>query len=197
MGKIATHRCPAPQQGGLLIEVLVTIVILAIGLLGLMQMQGRLQKSEVESYQRSHALMLANDMATRISANRSNADSYIIGDPNDPTSLGGDPCPAGSTTVQEVDRAEWCNALQGASEVQSSDNVGGLINGRGCIYELVEDEEYMVTVVWQGLTPISAPPVICGRESPNPYDGPAGSDCVDDLCRRYVTTIVRLGNLPP
>ena len=32
------------QQGGLMIEVLVTIVILAIGLLGLMQMQGRLQK---------------------------------------------------------------------------------------------------------------------------------------------------------
>ena len=187
------------QCGGLLIEVLVTIVILAIGLLGLMQMQGRLQKSEVESYQRSQALMLANDMASRISANRADADSYIVGDPDDPSSLGGGACTAASSTdpLSLQDRAEWCNALRGAAEVQASGNVGGLINGRGCVYELVDDEEYMVTVVWQGLTPISAPPVICGKESPNPYDGATGSDCVDDLCRRYVTNIVRLGNLPP
>jgi type IV pilus assembly protein PilV len=54
----------------------------------------------------------------------------------------------------------------------------------------------MVSVVWQGLTPISSPPVICGRETPNPYDR-AGSDCINDLCRRYVTTVVRLGVLPP
>ena len=42
-----------------MIEVLVTIVICVIGLWGLTEVQARLQMSEMESYQRSQALMLA------------------------------------------------------------------------------------------------------------------------------------------
>ena len=188
------------QRGALMIEVLVTIVIMAIGLMGLMQMQGRLQKSEVESYQRTQALMLSQDMASRIATNRANVASYTTADPNDPTdpsSIGaGMTCPTASGTLQERDWAEWCNLLQGAAEVDtgSSANVGSLIGGRGCIQKRA-GEEYLITVVWQGLTPISAPPVICGKESPNPYDGASGSACVNDLCRRYVTTLVNLGPL--
>jgi type IV pilus assembly protein PilV len=184
------------QQGGLMIEVLVTIVILAIGLLGLMQMQGRLQKSEMESYQRTQALMLANDMANRIATNRADAANYVIGDPTDPASIGGGTCPATNSTLQQKDTAEWCNALKGAAEVQGTADIGALLGGRGCVYEMVPGEEYLISVVWQGLTPISSPPVICGREATNPYDR-AGSDCINDLCRRYVTTVVRLGTLPP
>ncbi|MDP3678960.1 MAG: prepilin-type N-terminal cleavage/methylation domain-containing protein, partial [Methylotenera sp.] len=54
------------QRGALLLEVLVTIVILAIGLLGLAGLQAKLQSSEMESYQRAQALILLNDMASRI-----------------------------------------------------------------------------------------------------------------------------------
>jgi type IV pilus assembly protein PilV len=179
------------QRGALMIEVLITIVILAIGLAGLLQMQGRLQKSEMESYQRTQALMLANDMANRISTNRRVAASYVIGDPGIPTSAG---CPADSATLQERDRAEWCDALQGAAEVESVTNkrVGALIGGRGCVYQYDGGSEYMVTVVWQGLTPISSPTVTCGKDL---YDG--GSKCINDLCRRSFSTVVRLGTLPP
>ena len=184
------------QRGALMIEVLVTIVILAIGLAGILQMQTRLQKSEVESYQRTQAIMLVNDMANRIATNRANAASYVIGTETDPLSMGAEVCPTALTTLQERDRVEWCNALKGASEVQSGSNVGSLIGGRGCVYERDGGSEYLVTVVWQGLTPISSPAVICGKESPNPFDG-AGSDCVNDLCRRSFTTIVRFGTLPP
>ncbi len=201
MGTLRPGSVPRSQRGALMIEVLVTIGILAIGLMGLMNMQNRLQKSEMESYQRTQALMLANDMATRISTNRANAASYTTGDPNDPTdpsSLGSVSvaCPNASSTVQEIDSAEWCNALQGAAETQGSSKVGTLIGGRGCVHELVTGAEYMVSVVWQGLTPISSPPTVCGKASPNPYDT-AGTNCVNDLCRRYVTTIVRIGTLPP
>ena len=195
MGPLTRKTSPLAQRGGLMIEVLVTIAILAIGLAGLMQMQARLQKSEVESYQRTQALMLANDMASRISTNRADASSYKTSDPNDPTSIGfGMTCPTASDTLQERDRGEWCELLQGAAEVDSgsSINVGSLIGGRGCVYETTPGEEFIVTVVWQGLTPISAPPVNCGKGS---YDGGAGSDCVNDLCRRYVTTLVSLGPL--
>ena len=55
-------------------------------------------------------------------------------------------------------------------------------------------DEYLVTVAWQGLAPISAPPasVTCGQDE---YDGGAGSQCVNDLCRRVVTTVIRIPTL--
>ena len=49
----------------------------------------------------------------------------------------------------------------------------------------------MITVVWQGLTPISAPASNCGAGL---YDD-AGTKCVDDLCRRTMSTIVSVANL--
>ena len=55
-------------------------------------------------------------------------------------------------------------------------------------------DEYLLTVAWQGLAPISAPPasVTCGEDD---YDGGAGSQCVNDLCRRVVTTVIRIPTL--
>jgi type IV pilus assembly protein PilV len=47
-------------------------------------------------------------------------------------------------------------------------------------------------VAWQGSTPIAAPTETCGA---NLYNGAAGSACRDDLCRRTVSTIVRIGKL--
>lgn len=179
------------QRGTSLLEVLVTIVILAIGLLGLAGLQTRLQSSEMEAYQRAQALILLDDMASRIATNRINAASYIVG-PTTP--LGGTAaCPTTTATQQQTDAGEWCNALKGAGETQSGNNVGAMIGGRGCV-ESISGDQYLITVAWQGMAPISAPPdsVACGQGL---YDGAAGSACTDDLCRRTVTTIVRIGNL--
>lgn len=66
-------------QGGVaLIEVLVTMFILLIGLLGLAGLQVQAQRSEMESYQRVQALVLLQDMAGRINANRKAATCYNI-----------------------------------------------------------------------------------------------------------------------
>src|SRR5207253_3006873 len=66
------------RQGGFsLIEVLVTIVILMIGLLGLAALQTNATVAEMEAYQRSQALVLVQDMADRIASNKLNADTYI------------------------------------------------------------------------------------------------------------------------
>jgi type IV pilus assembly protein PilV len=185
------------QGGALMIEVLITIVIVIIGSMGLMQMQGRLQKSEMESYQRTQAMILLSDIASRMSSNRPAAASYIT--PPDTYLGAGSNCAGiGTTTVQLSDAREWCFALQGAAETQAGSNVGAMLGGRGCV-EAVDTDQYMVTVVWQGMTPISAPPapaagvigVKCGA---NLYN--LGSpDCVGDMCRRYVTTLVSLANL--
>ena len=96
------------------------------------------------------------------------------------------------TSTAETDLKEWCDALQGASETSGGSNVGVMVVGRGCVEDLGSGE-YMITVAWQGLAPISAPPdsVACGL---NLYDT-AGTNCDDDLCRRVATTIVRFAPL--
>ncbi|MBC9251469.1 type IV pilus modification protein PilV [Pseudomonas alcaligenes] len=179
------------ERGVGLIEVLVTMVILIIGLLGVMGLQSRLQESELESYQRSQALLLLDDMASRLAANRNAADDYVTGSSSP---LGGSStCPATTTTQQQRDAAEWCAALQGAGELNGTSRVGAMIGGRGCV-ESLGSGQYLVTVAWQGIGPLAAPPagVSCGR---NAYNGATGSRCSNDLCRRAVTTIVRIAPL--
>jgi len=172
------------QNGTSLIEILVTIVILAIGLLGLAGLQSRLQVSEMEAYQRAQALILLNDMASRVASNRANVADYLVA-PGSEVGVG-----AGCTGFVG-DLGEWCSALQGASETSGGSNVGVMVGGRGCIEDL-GGGEYLISVAWQGLSPISAPPeeVACGAGL---YDG--GNGCTGDLCRRVVTTIVAIADL--
>ncbi len=178
------------QSGTSLIEVLVTMVILSIGLIALVVLHGRLHLLQMESYQRSQALILLSDMANRISLNRNDVDNYLtLGNP-----LGvGQACPVGVATREEADLSEWCAALQGAAENLGADQVGAMVGGRGCIDD-IGGGEYLVTVAWQGQAPISSPPasVTCGAGA---YDGPAGTPCQNDLCRRVVTTVVRIATL--
>jgi len=185
------------QRGATLVEVLVTMVILAIGLLGLIGLHGRVQLLQMESYQRAQALMLLNDMANRIANNRYDAAAYITA-PTNPLGTevaGGCPVPAPGASRQEIDAAQWCEALVGAGELSDAgDSVGAMIGGRGCVAN-IGGGDYLVTVAWQGLAPIAAPPpddVPCGLDE---YDGTGDSSCVDNLCRRVVTTVVRIPEL--
>jgi len=179
------------QQGASLLEVLITLVILAIGLLGLAGLQSRLQASEMEAYQRAQALVLLEDMASRIASNRANADSYVTG-AGSPLGTGA-VCSTSTASRQEIDAGDWCRALQGASETQGTASVGAMIGGRGCVeVDPGDPGVYRVTVAWQGLTPLAAPAESCGKDA---YDGAAGSACAGDVCRRVVTTVVRIGNL--
>ena len=181
-----------------MLEVLITIVVVSLGLLGMAGLQARVQVSEVESYQRAQALVLLTDMVNRIATNRSVPATYVTTSP-----LGaGMTCPTTTTTLQQNDFVEWCNALQGAAETSGGNKLGAVIGGRGCI-ESVGNGQYMVTVAWQGLNPIAPlPPIFpsvtgvngatCGA---NLYNGGTGSTCVSDLCRRVVTTVVRIAPL--
>ena len=175
------------QRGTTLIEVLVTFIIMAIGLLGVAGLQTRLQASEMEAYQRTQALMLVNDMANRMATNRNAAASYVIAT----TGTGaGVTCPTATATTVQKDLKDWCNALQGAAETSGGSNVGAMVGGRGCVEDLGSNQ-YLITVAWQGLTPIATPPasVACGAGS---YDT---ANCAGDLCRRTVTTLVNIATL--
>lgn len=178
------------QLGVGLIEVLVTLLILAVGLLGVVGLQARLQQSEMETYQRSQALILLNDMANRLAANRNQAASYVTGT-SSPLG-GGMTCPTTTSSQLERDRAEWCAALQGAGETSGTARVGAMLGGRGCV-ESLGSGQYLITVAWQGVGALSAPGAGLGCGQGQYNDNAA--NCTNDQCRRVVSTIVRVATL--
>lgn len=70
------------QAGFTLLEVLITLVILAIGLLGLAGIQATGLKNNHSAYMRSQATQLAYDIADRMRANMTAVDSYLTTDPS-------------------------------------------------------------------------------------------------------------------
>jgi len=200
------------ERGFSLIEVLVTLVVVALGLLGLAALQAKMQLSEIDAYQRAQALLLVQDMSDRIAANRRNATSYVTA--SGETVGTGDSQPSDCTTLtdptlQETDICQWSSALKGAAEgevtTEGTTLTGAMIGAQGCIEALPSDpdtETYLVYVVWQGLTPLSAPSagLPCGSGEYNGFsdpdnDGVNDSPCQSDNCRRALSTIVRIGAL--
>ena len=148
------------QGGALLIEVLVSILICAFGLLGFVGIQARAAQMSFESHQRSQALLLVEDMVNRINANRMNASSYLT-----TTGLvgsGSTASCASATTVAARDLCEWTNPIRGSSEVRGSSNVGAMLKARGCITRATgTTDRYVVAVFWEGMIPTGAPAGTC------------------------------------
>jgi type IV pilus assembly protein PilV len=141
-----------------MIEVLVTIIIITIGLLGAAGMQSRLQVAEVEAYQRAQAIVLVQEMVDRINANRKNAASYVTAAPLGTGSAIDCTAPA---TVAARDQCEWHDRLLGASETTAggANKLGAMTDARGCISNpvAVMPREIIVAVAWQGFSPTFAP----------------------------------------
>ncbi|MBS1154211.1 MAG: type pilus modification protein PilV [Proteobacteria bacterium] len=182
------------QAGFLMIEVLITIVILALGLLGLAGLQAKIQTSETESFQRTQALLLLQDMVNRISANRLNAASYVTSSTcplgtNSDACLG-TPIPASCSGLAgaALDQCEWDHALKGAGEkaAGSGASIGAMVGARGCV-ELVAGSSpplYRVSVAWQGMSQLKVPSLACGQNS---YGG--------ESYRRVIAGTVPVANL--
>src|SRR5512137_63697 len=62
--------------GFAMVEAMVTVVVVAFGLLGVAGLVSRAFVAEVEGTQRTQAVLLLQDMVTRIEANRTNAAAY-------------------------------------------------------------------------------------------------------------------------
>ena len=181
------------QSGSSLIEILVTLLIMTVGFLGLAGFMVQQQRQDIDSYQRAQALLLLNDMSQRMQSNRANADDYITGTAK-PLGIGMT-CATTTTTIAQQDLNAWCKSLQGSAETLGKQSVGAMVGARGCI-ESTGPQQYAITVAWQGMSPISAPVSSCGKDQYNGPDG-SGSSCINDLCRRTVTTLVRIGSLAP
>lgn len=98
---------PLAQRGATMIEVLVAVVVLAIGLLGMALLQMTSVQSNHSAYYRSQATVLASDLADRMRANRTAAlgNAYEFTFPTSSSSH------EVSGTQAQKDKAEWLNAL--------------------------------------------------------------------------------------
>lgn len=181
------------QHGATMIEVLVALVVTLFGLFAMLGLNMRSFLAETESYQRSQALILVEDMAQRIRANRGNITFYEV-DAGDPLgSTLADCTDPAIVTVADRDLCEWENALRGAAEADEDGNAVGAISDAGrCITVTAPvppapgPTTAVITVVWRGAAPTAtnaAAPCV-----PTGYD-------VDNGFMRYVTSVVRLGDL--
>ena len=197
-------------RGFSMLEILVTILILMLGLLGLAGLQTRAHTAELESYQRAQALILASKMVDTIRSNRRTAQCFAVTDPATGTSFAGATASgrigtlacaastAAENTLANNSYAEWDQALQGAAETKSGASIGAMIGARGCVsYDattaLIDPATgaitsgtglYTVAVAWQGLNDTLTPTVNCAN-------GLYGSE----LKRRVVTMSFRIGHL--
>jgi type IV pilus assembly protein PilV len=162
----------ALQSGTSLLEVMITMVLIAFGLLGIAAFQAKAQVGSIEAYQRAQAVLLLEDMQSRINGNAGQADSYVSA-----TALGtndGQPvnC-SGLAAGSALDLCEWSRALKGAAEVQTGSNVGAMTGARGCITQIQAKDDskgvctqaiYLLSVAWQGMHPTIAPALACGKD---------------------------------
>jgi type IV pilus assembly protein PilV len=178
------------QRGTTLVEVLVTMVVLAFGLLGIAAFQAKAQVGTLESYQRAQAVVLLQDLRARMAGNANAAADYVTNTPLGTGDDATDDCAALALGAAR-DKCEWSQELKGAAEVSGSARVGAMTGARGCVEELQAKNDaagvcrpglYQVTIAWQGLHPTKAPALACGKDQ---YGA--------DTNRRAISVLVAIG----
>ncbi len=169
MNKTNSNKSKKQHQslGFSLLEVLVAIVIVAVGLLGYAGLQIQSLQSSTDSYQRDRATHLADDMISRLKANRiaalarqydqPAAGSLAVQDPNCLLATG---C-TNSQSLAGDDLFYWNNAVTGGGLADRSGITPvGLVNGQGvvCIDSTPDDFP---------LAPSPANPLCDGVAGPN------------------------------
>ena len=162
------------QRGFTLIEVLITFLIVAIGLLGLGALQINTMNNSFETYQRALVASIVDDMAARIRMNASAAmaGEYFLAKPQSTT--------CGEMMGSQRDLCEWHAQIEGSSAYvcpdgsedgncpESRRNVGAPLDARGCIDRLSTSNSgelwVRVSVAWIGITPQSATSLGCGAD---------------------------------
>lgn len=181
-------RLGGSETGFTLIEVLITFLIIAIGLLGLGALQVSTMNDQFEANQRAYATWLVDDMVSRIRANAPDAvsgsylDTANVVLPSD--------CRESANTTVVRDLCLWNALLTGThAKVSGADGdaVGSALNAVGCIEQGPSGSDgnsIRVTVAWQGVKSSEPPPsqLACGGPDATTGASPFG----DDAFRRAV-----------
>lgn len=130
--RVRVPRRRHAEHGVSLLEVLISVLILAIGLLGIAAMQALALRGGQSSLESSQAVMQTTSIVEAMRANRLNAASYAT----DMT------CEAGAAgTLAQNDLAAWINALKSTMGVAGDVSTCGRIESLG-------DGRYRITVQW-------------------------------------------------
>lgn len=139
------------SRGFTLIEILVTMFILAIGLLGLAALVVDGMRNNQGAYLRTQASTLAYDMADRIRLNRDEAENGgdYDGFSTDGASTTLPDCytdNAGCTADQQVvvDKAQWARQIRGVGN-----GIPLLPGGEGQIDYDAANNAFVITVAWE------------------------------------------------
>lgn len=150
-----TSNCS--QRGFSLIEVMVALLVLAIGLLGLAGLQTLGLKFNTQSYQRTQAVLNAYDIVDRI---RANAGGIAVGVYDDigitqpPPGLPLNPnCGAvtcDNTQMADYDIAQWKNSLAELLTQGKGTVCRGVLTAdfTGCAVDPAGDTSFQVGVQW-------------------------------------------------
>ncbi|MES1191012.1 MAG: type IV pilus modification protein PilV [Steroidobacter sp.] len=129
-----THHCSVSATKGLsLVEILVTLVIISVGLLGAAALHLTSIKNGYDSSSRSRATWLANYIADRMRANESDAEQL-----NYNVAFSG-PIAATANSTTTTDITEW--------KTQIKDLLGG--NGDGSITVTQVGSDFVASVIIQ------------------------------------------------
>ena len=218
-----THRPRSNQRGFTILEVLIALVITLLGLLGIAALQSQLQVGELESYQRSQALLLLSDINDRINTQRSTAPCFAFttntttGSPYIGTAGANSlampaSCAASTTTYNALAVTTLTylnNLLLGAAESKGGANVGAMIGARACVHydsaSALTDSGgatipgsgiYTIAVAWQGMTETIDPSTSSATTSwPTAARNCAKGLYGTDTKRRVVYLAMRLASL--
>lgn len=126
-------------------EVLISMLILSVGMLGMAGLQIRGLQASHDSYYRTQAVTLVQDMADRMRTNLGNIGSYVMDstttDYDRPACLDDNDNPCAADDMDEVDAYFWLNLAE-PSSVPSL-----LLLGQGNVTDN-GDNTFTITVMW-------------------------------------------------
>lgn len=192
------------QTGFTLVEVLITIFVVAIGLLGAAALQVAAKKAAFEAVQRGQASVIAQDLLERMRANSTALDTYVstgalVDSAHIPAAQACDTTACTSIQQAAHDLNQFWLGLAGASETTAASvsggltGVGGLRDPTGCVFyrrtssasttSIKNSCRTEVVITWRGLTPQAPSGEACG----------ATGLSTEDL--RYRRRLVLVGNI--
>lgn len=168
------------NRGFTMVEVMITVFVVAIGLLSAAALQATAKKAAIDAIQRSTASTLSLEILERMRANREVLSLYAVsGVSAEPTAQTCDettPCTREQLVIHDLN--QWWRSLDGANEqvVDGSgsgatrSNAGGLRSPVGCITRVAGTCRVTVAIAWRGSGPLAQ------GDSSNPSD-PGNNTC--------------------
>lgn len=180
MSPMRTLRPRSIARGFSMIEILVTLMITAFGLLGLAGFAAKATALSVDATQRARAAALLQDMTARIENNKANAAGFVTGAIQGAAVVDCSTSAAGPAR----DLCEWGNLLAGANDAPAGANAAHL-GYRGCVTRpSALNPVFVVTVAWGSLSAGVPSADLCAQ---NAFG--------DDSLRRTIRSQVRIATL--